>query len=125
MLLTGDPGSLAFYPIQLIQLTTVGDVHNLAPSAIIKIIPLEDKEWRIPIFRFYFDGLIAHIHRQASDDEYRLGLSGPLMVGGSDKLAVITVTYDMSFQQKALHFSVTAEAGKILPKLGLPELGKP
>lgn len=108
MLLAGDPGCLAFYPVQLIQLSTIGDVHNQAASALVKTIPAngDRPDFRAPIFRFYFQGLIAHVHRQASDEDIaglNLGTLGPLMVGGSDKLAVITVTYEQSFQQTALN----------------------
>lgn len=68
----------------------------------------------IPAFRFYFDGLIAHVHRQASDNEYlvKLDTLASHMVGGSDKLAVLTVPYDFSLQQNALSL-VMADVQKI------------
>jgi hypothetical protein len=55
----------------------------------------------IPIFRFYFDGLIVHFHRHAEDDGYTKSL-GQVMVGHDRKLSVATVPYDQSFQHENL-----------------------
>jgi hypothetical protein len=103
MLLSGDLGPLDFYPAQLIQLYTQGEIHNHTPIVQTKIIPAYDAmpERQIPIFRFYFDGLVAHIHRHASDDGYTAG-QGILTVGYSDKLAVAALPYETSFQRNIL-----------------------
>jgi hypothetical protein len=104
LLVSGNPGPMEFYPIQLIQLSEVGEVHNCAPVAFTKPSSLSDRAYHIPCFRFYFDDLIAHVHRQTSADECnaQLGSLGPLMVGGGDRLVVNTVSYEISFQQIAL-----------------------
>jgi hypothetical protein len=103
MLLSGDPGPLDFYPAQLIHLYTQGEIHNHTPIANTKIIPAYDAapERRIPIFRFYFDGLVVHINRHASDDGWTAG-QGFLTVGHGDKLVVTAVPYETSFQRNIL-----------------------
>lgn len=103
MLVLGDPGPLDFYPTQLTQLYTKGEIHNHTPLAETKIIPAYNArpERQIPFFRFYFDGLVAHIHRHASDDGYTAGQSS-LTVGHGDKLTVVAVPYETSFQRKIL-----------------------
>jgi hypothetical protein len=103
MLLSGDPGPLDFYPTQLIQLYTLGEIHNHTPIADSKKIDAFDgtPPRQIQTFRFYFDGLVAHIHRHASDDSYTVSQNF-LTVGHSDKLMVAAVPYETSFQQDLL-----------------------
>ena len=110
MLLESRPEPLSFYPVRLIQLSTVGVVHNHTPITDVKHIPAIDgqPERQIPIFRFYFDGLIAHVQRQAHDDGETEAL-GPLVVGNQTKLVVSTVTYEGSLQHMHLR-SVMEEA---------------
>jgi hypothetical protein len=105
MLVSGDAGVLSFYPVQLTQLSTLGVIHNLSPFANDKEVPLPDNAPPriMPIFRFYFDGLIFHVHRHASDDGYSEKVRN-LMVGGDNSLIVSTVTYEESFQRR--NFSV-------------------
>ncbi len=103
MIVSGDTGALNFYPAQLIQLYTKGEIHNHTPIVQTHIIPAYDAtpERRIPIFRFYFDGLITHIHCHASDDGYTAS-QGFLTVGHGLKLAVACLPYENSFQRKIL-----------------------
>jgi hypothetical protein len=98
MLIAGDPNPLTFYPCCLVQMSTIGPIHNHTPIADEKVIPAIDgqPEQRIPFFRFFFDGLIVHMHRQ-SDDGNTIGL-GSLVVGSGSKLVVTTVPYQDSFQ---------------------------
>jgi hypothetical protein len=103
MLLEGRPEPLNFYPIQLSQLSSLGSIHNLTPIADVKVIPSYDdneaNEKHVPYFRFYFDGLIAHIHRQSSDDGDTREL-GTMVVGAGNELTVSTITYEASFQKR-------------------------
>jgi hypothetical protein len=64
MLVTNNPEPLDFYPVELVQLSTIGMVHNLTPWASEKLIPAIPgrPSHSIPIFRFYFDGLVVHFH---------------------------------------------------------------
>ncbi|CCJ07018.1 Putative transposase [Methylocystis sp. SC2] len=105
LLVEGKPGQLAFYPAILTQLSTLGPTHNHSPIAQTKIIPTlgTHSENCIPIFRFYFDGLIVHVHRHSTDDGYTEKL-GPSIVGADRLLHVSTVTYEASFQRENLHY---------------------
>jgi hypothetical protein len=109
LVLNNDPGRIDFYPMTLIQLSTKGFGHNLSPIAQVKTIPslAEDQGARdLPIFRFYFDGLIVHVHRHASDDGYTASL-GDIIVGASRDLLVTTVTFERSFQVKNIAYILT------------------
>lgn len=101
MLLEGVPGPLEFYPTTLIQLSTRGPSQNLVPLAEQKKIQnLPGLGYQtLPFFRFYFDGLIAHINRQTTGpiDQFRPGL-----VGEDVHLVLSTVTYESSFQRENL-----------------------
>lgn len=103
MVVFGEPEPLSFYPIVLTQLSTRGPTHNLAPFETTKSLNgiADRSDQKLPIFRFYFDGLIAHVHLPPygkSPEEH----SGPLFVGGDARLAVVTVPYETSFQRTNL-----------------------
>lgn len=110
LVLEGDPGPLDFFPISLTQLSTRGPAHNHAPIAQDKFIPAygDAPSSSVPIFRFYFDGLIAHFVRDAA-----LGFTesnmGQQAVGYSDEFLVSTVSYEASFQHENLR-ELTLEA---------------
>lgn len=97
----GDPGSTLFYPAQLTQLSTIGEIHNHAPFADIKSVPILDldpiQHLQIPIFRFYFDGLIVHFDRRKPSPEDVSDL-GNMIVGQEDTFLVTTQTYEASYQ---------------------------
>lgn len=58
------PGSPGDYPVQLHQLISKGPEHNRTPLLEYKPIPISATENgpEVPYVRFYFDGLVAHIH---------------------------------------------------------------
>jgi len=110
--LTVSSGSLediAFYPAQITQLSTIGPIHNYAPQLQVKTFPrVEDDgtgevsvEKKIPIYRFYFDGLIIHFHAHASDDGFTAA-TGNFIVGAETDLLVTTQTYTESFQESLI-----------------------
>ena len=101
MVRDGDPDPPGRFPIVLVQLSTVGAIHNL--------VPLEQRKpkqpWlkngpSYPIFRFYFDGLIAHIHKEISEEEIKD--LGPMIVGNQEDIAVSTVPFETSWQRENL-----------------------
>jgi hypothetical protein len=98
ILLANDPAPLSFYPAVLCQLSTKGPTQNLSPFASTNYWPIENMTPRsLPIFRFFFDGLIAWIINDASADE--IVTSGKHIVVGYDStLLVPTVVYEGSFQ---------------------------
>lgn len=120
MVLNGRAEPFEFYPIALVQLSTIGEVHNLTPLMEDKLVPqlkqngrdLDDKasSTRIPIVRFYFDGLIAHIHRDPAVDRESMGKT---MIGyDPTDLWINTVTYEASFEFQNLE---ALKAGVVLP----------
>ena len=104
MILHESVEPLSFYPAVLTQLSTFGVIHNHTPLAKTKVVPAlaDEPERRIPIFRFYFDGLIAHVHNQASDEGYTESLDS-LIAGQSERLTISTVTYERSFQHENIN----------------------
>jgi hypothetical protein len=99
LLVEADPGPLSFYPTLLTQLSTRGAAHNFTPIAM--DIPSSGGAAArpVPVFRFYFDGLVAHVHRQADDNGETAGL-GSAVVGADAKLALGTVPFESSFQSQ-------------------------
>lgn len=123
MVLDRNPVPLEFYPISLTQLSTLGRFHNHAPIADVKAIPnLDDAgtTWNMPYFRFYLDGLIAHISRLPPKRNKELDLGAQWVGSHDENLIVSTVPWEGSAQQQN-GIIVTAEA-----MLGRPlwELGK-
>lgn len=101
LVLSGEPGPIDFYPISLTQLSTKGPSHNLTPIVMPKnMLSIEGSEaWSVEIIRFYFEGLIAHVHKHARDDG-KTAATGNLVVGGGPDLLLTTVTFEASFQLK-------------------------
>jgi hypothetical protein len=118
-LVNRDPGPPTYFSIHLNQLSTMGDGHNLTPIAQTKRIASVDdiNEHSVPFFRFYFDGLIAHVHPNddASDDPSSLG---PLVLGQEEFTAVATIKYETSFQRENL-LNLMGEAWRGWPELML------
>jgi hypothetical protein len=102
LLCQGDPGPSTFYPVQLTQISTIGVIHNHAPLADIKSVPILGADTfqsvPVPIFRFYFDGLIVHFDRRqlAQGDVSALG---NMIVGQEENFLVTTQTYEDSYQR--------------------------
>lgn len=88
---------VGFYRVTLTQLIGPGELHNHTPIAEIKHVPDGAGGWREEaIFRFYVDGLIAHILRSASDPTP--GGMGKLAVGAERRLIVSTNEWEKSRQ---------------------------
>ena len=100
--------SEAFYPATLTQISTMGIIHNHAAIAQSKTIPGygEEPSRIVPIFRFYFDGLIVHFHRQVEDKGHTKELGGHV-AGQEDELVLSTVTFERSFQFENLMWVMT------------------
>jgi len=110
MVRDGNPRPLDFYPTTLLQIVTRGESHNLGPfvqNFSSDMEPLlqkaEDESASIPkilafrTYRFYFDGLIAHMHFDIHE-KLQYERLGPLFVGFGPILRVQTQTWEHSFQ---------------------------
>ncbi|WP_267358899.1 MULTISPECIES: hypothetical protein [unclassified Methylobacterium] len=108
LVLSGEWGPADFYPATLIQLSTVGLIHNFTPIVETKHMPGAEGSpaWTVDIVRFYLDGLMVHLHIPGTDDGQTSRL-GPVMLGGDDWLAVTTVTYEQSWQAENLEDVIT------------------
>lgn len=98
MVVDGNVDPATFYPLWLTQLLEVGENHNHAPyTETMRVpahgdVPQED----VPLFRFYFDGLIANFIRPSVITKSLLE-PYDLHVGGS-RLGVIAQQTDKSYQ---------------------------
>lgn len=110
MLIERKATPASFYRIQLTQLSTIGLVHNMPPIVQYKSIrnPVIGLPHRVEkIFRFYFDGLIAHFHlpeTEPADRDY-----GSMVLGAEKTIVISTITYEHSFQRENLNI-VLSEA---------------
>lgn len=118
----GEEGSPHYFPIMLTQLSTMGEVHNQAPIFQEKSVP-EMGEFRgakVPMFRFYVEGLIAHIHRTSGEEDS----PGALALGAGDDLMVSTVTFENSWQRENLQLLID-EAYRDHPATMMKLVGPP
>jgi hypothetical protein len=97
MVRDGNPRPLDFYPTSLLQIVSLGDRHNMGPIAT-----------EFGTYRFYFDGLIAHMQRRGEQIDF--GKVGSSMVGFSTTLSVQTQTWEDSSQRTRMlqHMKETA-----------------
>lgn len=103
MVLNGDPRPLNFFPIVLAQLSTRGPAHNQTPlSGTIDLGPEGPiQSQSVRIFRFFFDGLAAHVYRDQLPPSRLEGL-GTLALGASETLSVTAIPFEGSFQARNL-----------------------
>jgi hypothetical protein len=99
MLINRDPGTLDFYPTTLLQISSKGHIHNFIPIVLDNVFDIgSGKTCRHHVFRFYFDGLIAHIHHPTSSI---VGCK-PFIVGCDEELIIQQQLYEDSFQRANL-----------------------
>jgi hypothetical protein len=90
-----------FFPIILNQISTRGFPHNQSALAMQKVVRLgKGRSKSLKMFRFYFDGLVSHIHYDL-DEETIEGLQ-PMMVGPNASTVLSTVTWEGSWQGENL-----------------------
>lgn len=105
-LVSRDPGNPNYFPIGIMQISTMGRQHNLTPLFHKKRVPtmtekgpdFENIARYIPFFRFYMDGLIIHIHREHEPDN-----NNNYIIGNAEQLIVPTVTFEESAQRENLN----------------------
>jgi hypothetical protein len=101
MVLSGRAQPFEFYPITLTQLITIGFPHNWSAYRDIKKIPnggTDDSSREVNIFRFYFDGLIAHMH--INDDPEIVKKQTGFFVGQASEIHVTTLQAQDSLQMQ-------------------------
>lgn len=105
MILNNNPAPISFYPAVLVQLSTKGPAHNRSPFLDEALIPAQSDTPPIKqqSYRFYFDGLIAHMYLKNNCYIDALAASGGV-VGASDNLLVQTIAFEASAQGVELNF---------------------
>lgn len=95
-ILKQEPGPPEDYPIQLFQIITRGVDHNRTPLLERKVIPRIDGsiQEEVAFVRFYFDGLVAHVHI-ATGQIFNLDYLNTCL-GFQDNSIVFTHEYDDS-----------------------------
>lgn len=98
-----DTPNDADFPSVLVLLTSAGEPQIQSPLAqTINMEALGFNLPNVPIFRFFFDGLIVHMGRELKD-EALLEAWGPRVVGTRPELMAIGRPYDGSSQETNLH----------------------
>lgn len=88
MIVSGDCGSPNYHAVVLHQLSTKGEDHNYSPTFNVMEIPDDGKSVSYGYYRFYIQGLIAHVHLNMDEEKFKY-ISG-ICVGCSEKLFVLT-----------------------------------
>jgi hypothetical protein len=141
MVRDGNPRPLDFYPTSLLQIVSRGDQHNLGPigkdflSDVGQLYqepgdkpPAPTKMFGFSTYRFYFDGLIAHMHRNIGE-QIEFANIASFLVGYSSTLSVMTQTWEHSFQLtnmiKHIHENTAQWPGEIRKLTANPQRRKP
>lgn len=90
MLLHKNPKPTSFYSVTLVQILDRARQHNQSPYCVDEILNLGNGPFRHYAYRFYMDGLVAHIHRPQPDHQDWGDEKSPLIVGCDDRLYVQT-----------------------------------
>ncbi|WP_088459331.1 hypothetical protein [Acinetobacter soli] len=104
LLVNRDVGAIHFYPIKLCQLSTKGKIHNQTPFIRKFDLPKRCEVTRsrhLNIVRFYFDGLVMHIHLSKTLKQIE-NFNCQILGFDPQSLIVPTVTYEISFQRENL-----------------------
>jgi len=103
MIVEENPDPIDYFQIQLVQLSTLGFEHNHTPISGTKVISgvNGESDYEVPFYRFYFDGLIAHLDRRPIAEVQKRPMK-ELVLGYSERLCVATVSYRESSQRKML-----------------------
>ena len=107
MVLHGQVEPYHFYPIMLAQLSTRNFPHNRTAGRLVKreLIPdpitgnlVEDLRREIQFYRFFFDGLIAHMH--INDNAEHVASAEVAFVGPRNELLISTLPSEESAEME-------------------------
>lgn len=98
MILSGESGSSFYHPIILHQMNTRGITHNYTPVMWDIVIPTSEQgsEINLKTYRFYMQGLIAHIY--PTTDETTAKRLGGLPLGAQPETFIFTRPFNTSAQ---------------------------
>ncbi|WP_354681298.1 hypothetical protein [Cupriavidus plantarum] len=93
-----EADSFHFYPVVLTQLSTRGPFHNQTPIKTLQQHRFVGGPANLEVFRFYFDGLIAHIYLPTDNPEAIATLGSICLGNGKNELIVTAIEFNKSFQ---------------------------
>lgn len=90
------PSPANYHPIVLSQIDSRGFTHNHTPTIQEVEFPFEDGVRKASYYRFYMQGIVAHIYPEGCDDLFS---TAPMsFIGGAEKLWVFTRRFEKSKQ---------------------------
>lgn len=96
ILVSKAPTPANYHPILLNQIDSRGFTHNHTPTIQEIEFPFEDGVRKASYYRFYMQGVVAHIYPETCDDLYS---TAPMtFIGGAEKLWVFTRRFEKSKQ---------------------------
>lgn len=112
------PGPTQDYPIQLFQVTTKGFEHNRTPLLEQKRMARTDNTWgeEVSYARFYFEGLVAHVHLGAQVQFEPLYLASCLGGGPENK----TLVFGHRFEESRTWDNIKEMASNVQRELRTP-----
>lgn len=101
MIMERESNPWSYYPFYLTQFSTIGERHNHAPIATTLDITNASgvKVGVMATYRFYFDGLIAHVRRREFDETFCLE---PDRTFNDDTVLLAVIPFEGSLQQRRL-----------------------
>jgi len=96
MLINRDSGAPHYHPILLDQMSTLGFVHNHSPTLQEIELAFDEGPMRVPFYRFYMQGLVAHVYPADSLEVFKK--MSAMFVGGHEKLWVYTRKFENTRQ---------------------------
>jgi hypothetical protein len=107
LILDNSPGDPGYFGMTIIQVSTKGPTHNLAP---IRREMEKDDGGVYPYVRLYFDGLIVHVHTSKVDvEKFR-----SMLLGYSNDLVLLAIDHERTFQFENMT-KMIAEANNMYP----------
>jgi len=109
MVVSGQVEPYHFYPAVLMQFSTRNFPHNMAAGRSVKYEPIFDPDTGLPsqetgreiqYYRFFFDGLVAHVH--INDDAAHVEGLGSSIVGGRSEILLATMPSEYTGHMKHL-----------------------
>jgi hypothetical protein len=102
IIISGDAGRAAYHPVILHQMNTRGVTHNFTPVMWETVIPSSEQgpELKIETYRFYMQGLVAHVY--PCIDRATADRMGGMVLGAGSNAFVFTRPFNSSAQMSRM-----------------------
>ncbi|MBM1760819.1 hypothetical protein JQV53_00475 [Sulfitobacter geojensis] len=113
IILNGTDTTAQKYRVSLIQISSIGERHNMTPILDSKAKNLDDPEGeKIEFVRIYFDGLIAHLNLSALENQEQSSETSNFLEAGKN-LLIPAIQYQATKHFENLLFTAAEVAGPI------------